>query len=297
MIDRWKYFELKVHMKGGGGGGGGAGVVDYPDYMKDFHEGVLGDGAVTSTITEIMDAALGNSPFTAEVAYDPDTPIAAMSAAVVDLDTLVALLSSGTGLDTLVSEVLDEDRLDDAVDEFSADLAARLTVEVLPRFEAGMRDINAVTSAAFAIGRAVIEEGQTREVSKFSAGLHLKAFGDDALRLIALKLEYQKFLSSMDIEVNRMKIVAKKEESDTNLKISESDALWDLELFQYGSNVLASIGGGVANSKVKGPSTASSVIGGALSGVAAGAMVGSSMGNPLIGAIAGGVLGAGVSLL
>lgn len=297
MIDKWHYFELKVNMKGGGGGG--AGVVDYPDYMKDYHEAILGDGVLTSDVTDIMEAAQGNSPFATAVAYNPSIPVSEMDLTVSTLETLVALLSSGTGLDTLISNVLDEDRLDDAVDEFSDDLAARLTAEVIPRFEAGMRDINAVTSSAFAIGRAVIEEGQTREVGKFSAGLHLKAFGDDALRLIALKLEYQKALSHLSIEANRLQIVAYKEEADTNIKINESDALWDLQVFQYGSNVLASIGGGTVDPNLKEPSTARSVIGGALSGAAAGAMVGATTGpyGAAIGGVVGGVLGAASALL
>jgi len=299
MLDKWKYFELKVNMKGGGGGGGGAGVVDYPAYMKTYHEGVLGDGAVTDTVTEVIEALSGNSPFATATAYNPSTQVSEMDLAVSTLETLVELMGTSTDLNTLVSNVLDESRLDDAVDEFSADLAARLTTEVLPRYEAGMRDINAVTSSAFAIGRAVIEEGQTREVSKFSAGLHLKAFGDDALRLVALRLESQRALAQLDIESNRLQIVALKEQIDTNLKIDEADALWDIQLFQYGSNVLASIGGGTVDPNLKEPSTARSVIGGALSGVAAGAMVGSTVPGlgTAAGALAGGVLGAAAALL
>ena len=294
MLINWQNFELRIHKKGGGGGGG-AGVIDYPDYMETFHGNILnnaGGDTMTSSIVDIMNAALGSSPFATEVAYDPDVPIAAMEAAVGDLDTLVALLSSGTGLDDIISNVLSDSRIDDAVDEYSLDLGNRLIVEVLPRFEAGMHDINAVVSSAFPLGRAVIEDGQTRQVAKYSADLHMKAFGDDALRLVMFKLESQRALSAMVIEANRMKIVAKKEETDINLKIDESDALWDLELYQYGSNVLASIGSGVANPKLKGPSTAQSVIGGALSGAAAGTMI-----NPGWGTVIGGVLGAAAGLL
>jgi len=296
----WKRFELKVFKKGSGGGG--TGIVEYPGYMEDFHHDMLdggGAGAMSVDVADIMDVAIGNSPFTGETAYDPDASITGMENAVTDLDTLVALLSAGTGLDALVSNVLSQDRLDDAVDEFSADLGNRLTAEVLPRFEAGMRNINAVVSSAFVIGRASIEEGQTREVGKFSAGIHLKAFGDDALRLIALKMEYQKALTGLDIETNRMKIVAKKEETDHNIKLSEADALWDLELFAYGYNTLSSIGGGISNPKLKEPSTTRSAIGGALTGMASGAMVGSAVPGigTAVGAVAGGALGAAAALL
>ena len=178
--------------------------------------------------------------------------------------------------------------------EYTADFDARLTSEVLPRFEAGMRDINAVTSSAFAIGRALIEENQDRQVAKFSSDLHLKAFSDDAIKVIGMKLEFQRAASAMIAEANRIKIVAKKEENDINIKLGEKDALWDLEIYQYGSNVMASIGGGVSNPGAKGPSTAQSVIGGAMSGAATGAMV--SNGNP-VATVIGGVLGAATGFL
>ena len=300
--NKWKNFELKIHKKGGGGGGG-AGVVDYPEHMKNWHNHTLchaGVDTVTSSMTDVMNAALGSDPYTGENAYNPDADLAVMLTSVGDLDTLVTLLSSGTGLDAIIADVLSDSRIDNAVDEYSLDLGDRLTSEVIPRFESGMRDINAVVSSAFAIGRGIIEVAQTRQVAKYSADLHMKAWGDDALRLIALKLEYQKILSQMVVEANRIKIVAKKEEAGVNLEIDEGAATWDLEIFQHGANLLASIGGGtMVPGETKGKSQASSAIGGAMMGAAAGALVGAeigAVGGPW-GAAIGAVLGAASALL
>lgn len=287
----------------GGGGGGTSGRVDFPDYMKDWHGIALDDGGVdtvNTSITDVMNAAIGASPFVGAAAYPPDTPVGYMVAAPTALQTLVDLLSAGTGLDDIISGFLDGSRIDDAVTEFSEDLGNRLTSEVLPRFEAGMRDINGVLSSAFVIGRAIIEDGQTRQVAKYGADLHLKAFGDDAIKIIQMKLEFQKVVSSLIIEANRLKIVAKKEEADGNLKIDESDALWDLEVYKYGGNLLASISGAnISSQRHQGSSTASSVIGGTLSGAAAGAFIGMETGmwGGPAGAIGGAILGAGMGLL
>ena len=67
--------------------------------------------------------------------------------------------------------------------EIAADVAAfgtvmddRFTTEIQPRFEAGMRDINAVMSSAFAIGRAIIEGMNNRDVAQFQGELRYKAF-------------------------------------------------------------------------------------------------------------------------
>lgn len=278
-----------------GGGGGGSGAVSYPAYMQTVHNDWLdntGVDTISDSITDVMNSALGNSPWLAQSAYDPDTDIAAMITAEGLLQTLVDLLSSGTTLDALVTNVLDESRIDDLVDEFEADAAARLTSTILPRFRRGMQDINAVVSSAFVIGEAVIEAEQERNVNKFSAELHAKAGVDSALQLVNLKLEYQRIASAMLTEIYRMKIVAKKEENEVEMKIDESDALWDLEVFQYGANLLAGIGGGTANPNTKQPTTTQSVIGGALSGAAAGAMVGGPTG-----AVVGGILGAASGFL
>jgi len=290
-----------------GGGGGGSGEVSYPNYMETVHNDWLdntGVDTITSSITDVMDTALGNSPWAAQAAYDPDTDITAMIAAEDLLQDLVDLLSTGTTLDTLISNVLDETRIDDLVDEYEADAAARLAATILPRFRRGMQDINAVVSSAFAIGEAVIEAEQERNVNKFSAELHMKTGLDAAIQVIQMKLEYQRIASAMLTEIYRMKIVAKKEENETEMKIDESDALWDLEVFQYGANLLAGIGGGTSNPNTKQPSMAQSVIGGAMSGAAAGGMMGSAIGGSVMGMgagpfgmIAGGVLGAASALL
>lgn len=289
-------------MGGNSGGGGGSGAVSYPTYMQDAHSDWLDDSGgdtLTESMASVMEAAIGNSPWTAQAAYDPDTDIAAILASGTTLQALVTLLSSGTTLDTLIADVLDESRIDDAVTEFAADLDARLTSEVIPRFERGMQDINAVVSSAFVIGRALIEEGQDRQVAKYSADLHMKAFSDDAIRVIQLKLEYQKVATSIIAELYRIKIVAKKEQNAVDMDVDDRDAKWDLEVFQYGANMLAGIGGGTGNTSKPGPSQVQSAIGGALSGAAAGAMVGSAVPGygTAAGAVVGGVLGAASAFL
>lgn len=279
--------------KGSGGGGGGSGKIEYPAHITTFHGNVLGTGALTAaelTMDSAMVAALGASPWVGQAAYDPDGDIVDLLAAPNTLQTLVTLLSTGTSLDTLISNVLDESRIDDVVTEYTADLDAHFLANVVPRFEAGMRDINAVVGSAFPIGRAILEENQDRQVARFSAELHNKAFSDDAIKVIGLKLEYQRVVSAMLLEGYRMKIVAKKEQTDLDMKIDEFDAEWDLNVFQFGANLLAAPGGGTSNPHIKTPSTTQSVIGGAMSGAAAGTMISPGWGTAIgaaLGAAAG----------
>ena len=312
------YFErylAKLPSFGGGGdgGGGSSGRVSYPPYMEGWHGDVLNQTTdiINISVTDAMNAAFGNSPFTVETAYDPNVEVAAILAASSDLDYLVDLLSKGTGLDTLVSSVLDnsrvttaiadfDDAITDLVNQVSIDLTSVVAVNQIPKFEAGMRDIGAVVSSAFPIGRAIIDKevvNQTAKIAgelrlqqaKFASDLHNKVFSETALAIIQLKLQYQYQLSALAIEANRLKIVAKKEEVDTNLEIVKVDATWDLEVFKYGSNVLGSIAGTAVSqgSNLHTGSSVGSAIGGAFSGVAAGAMIGGGPGGAIIGGLLG----------
>lgn len=318
-----KYLAKIPSIGGGGstGGGGSSGQVDYPQYMKGWHENLLSHASVDApslSVTDAMNAAwTAGSPFTGETAYDPDPEVAAILVASNDLDDLVDLLSQGTGLDALVSSILDDSRVATAITDFdnvitdithlvNADLVNAVALNQIPEFEAGMRDIGAVVSSAFPIGKGIINKAvvdQTAKIAgelrlqqvKFAADLHTSKFAENALAVVQLKLQYQYQLSALTIEANRLKIVAKKEEVDTNLKLVEVDATWDLEVFKYGANVLGSIAGTATNqgSNLQTGSSVGSAIGGALSGAAAGAALGAmkgSIGGPA-GAAIGGVLG------
>ena len=286
-----------------GGGGSSSGKVSHSAYLETIHNDWLdntGVDTITSSMTDVMDTAQGASPWAAQVAYDPDTAITAMTDSVAALQTMVTLLSNGTTLDTLIADILDDARIDTVVDEYAADLDARLAAEVLPRFRRGMQDINAVVSSAFVIGAALIEVGQDRQVAKFSADIHNKAASDDALKVIELKLNYQQIATHAIAEINRIKIVAKKEENEVAMTIDNKDAIWDMEVFQFGSNLLAGIGGGTLVPGSGGPSTAQSVIGGAISGAASGAMIAGASSGAIAGPVGMGVgafLGAASGLL
>jgi len=290
-------------MGSAGGGGSGSGAVEYPAYIEMIHSDWLNHGigvdTIDESVTDIMNASLGNSPFVTAAAYDPTTPISEIINAPDLLQTLVTLLSNGTGLDDLIENVLDETRITDSVTAFSTDLTNKADADIYPRFEAGMRDIGAVMGSAFVIGRANIAEKIVNDVAKYEGELRYRAWGQDVIQVIDMKLRYQQVVSQFIIEANRVKIVASKEQVDTDVKYDEADAVWDLSVFQYGANVMASVAGGTASPAQKQPSTAQSMIGGAMSGAAAGALVGSAVPGigTLAGAMAGGALGAAGGLL
>lgn len=100
------------------------------------------------------------------------------------------------------------------------------------------------------------------------------------------------------VEAKRIKIVAKKEEVTEQTDFDDREALWEMQTFAFGGNLLASIAGGVhQNQQV--PNKAMTALSGALSGAAAGAAVGAGFGGvgAPVGAAAGVLVGVGTALL
>lgn len=303
--------------KGGGGGGGGtSGKVDYPDYMKIMHTNLLTGASVvdtantpfdpTTNLFTAIDNAVATSPYSGEDAYDPDADITTFLAALAVFSGDVTSFDPTWGtysalVETAVDLIIDDTEVD-AVTQAHADiLDDRLTTDVLPRFQTGMRDINAVISSSFVIGQSILEAFNTREVANFDAKLRLQNYGaklqmvsagvKDSIMLQQLSLQFSESVFRNTAESYRIKVVMKKEELDEHLDILDNDYRWGLELYQYGSNAIGSMAGSAVGAG-KTPTKFATVLGGALSGAATGATM--SGGNPIAagaGAIIGGIGG------
>lgn len=308
--------------KGSSGGGGSSGKVDYPEYMKsmqlDMMCGGYAEGGVTYTtsffdgedsLLSLIHAGVATSPYSGETAYDPDADIATFVAAIALMSTDLAAAGTWSSYVDVIAAKVDSDYYNEtAITAVTAAHAAvlddRLQSDVLPRFQSGMRDINAVVSSSFVVGQAILEAFNTREVADFDAKLRLQNYGQrqqlisdgvkDNLHLLQLKLGYRDSIAKTTLEAMRIKVVMKGEELDNQLDIDDKDYRWGIELFQTGANVLGSISGSAVSTQ-KMPSKGASALGGALSGAAAGAMLGAQTGNPYgvaIGAVIGGIGGA-----
>lgn len=296
------------------GGGSSSGRIDFPDHMKVVHQDWLdqtGTDTIESSMVDSMNDALGGSPYTSMTAYDPSTPLTAMDTAVGAFNTRVDALDPDGDWETMVDSVVakadaavfDDTYVNADIAAFRAELEDQLTNTVLPRFQAGLRDVNAVMSSAFVIGESIIEGMLTNDVTKYGTDLRLKLNiqrndfivkgVESVLRNLYAIAELEKNVAHYTIESQRMRVAALKEKKDTENSILVKNGRWDLETYQYGANLLAAIGGGtVVPSSADGPSSLQSAIGGALSGAAVGAAVG--QGNGWItggGALLGGLLG------
>lgn len=291
-----------------------SGAVDFPDYMKEVHEDWMRQSAdvVTSSITDLINAAVAASPYDSKTAYDPTTNLNAMSAAVTALNSRVDAIdpdgdwaAAVTAAETAFDGVIDTDFYDDQAEEFYNYMNDTLDNTIIPTFKGGMRDVNAVMSSAFVIGESVIRAFALRDANKYLADIKQKmqmakvdSVFKGAERIIQSQLaqvELEKAVTHYTMEVNRMTIASEKDETDGNLAIAIGQEKWAFDAYQYGANVLAAISGGTsgANTGASAPSSTQSAIAGALAGAAMGSQI---SGNWQGGAI-GGIIGLGLSLL
>jgi len=191
-----------------GGGGGASGKVDFPEYMKLFHEEFLTNGGTPVCPTgyaldELLSAALqANSPFYGRNAYNPDGDISTVQSRMSAHNTLVdgrdAKTSWSSFVDTSVTkatsaipttdldltDVLASDAISNVVNAVSgisipSSVVTSFGNSTLGRyrrgvaeFAAGMADINAVMSSAFIWGLAELEMDRLRGINDYEIQLN-----------------------------------------------------------------------------------------------------------------------------
>lgn len=299
---------------GSSGGGSTSGTVDYPDYMKNYHEDFL---EVAWTIVQ-EDQQLG-SPYAGFSTSSPNvtfgfggwwmSPVSALQQFnSYSIGSNVCEMAAKSCLD-----VIELTGLPDRISEYTADmstaLSERLTSEVLPRFEAGMRDIGAVCSSAFAIGQANMENTNTRIVGRTDAEArlqHLNFYMNSwltltqqqrqlATQLTTSESERHRLITVVALEIARLYTAARYDVDIVNAEMASKDRRWDMENLQYAANILAGISGAAVT---RGTEVNQSSLGGAISAMASGAAMGAMVGAPTgIGAPIGAAIGAGLGLL
>lgn len=318
MIHRGELGELELRCGLGGGGGGQSGKVEYPTYLQTRHASWLAiqpNGsspvAMTQSMVDAMNTAFSYNPYTGVVAYDPTDAINIVSGIASTMvnygyeSSLTAAFSFmndvAAALDTIVSSESAARIIADKA-AYAAMVEAEVESSILPKFQRGMQNINAVQSSSYVVGEALIWASVTRDINKFNADLMLRSFSernqlivhfaDMVIKKTLAANEFYRVILHAVTEYERVKIVAFKEKADRQVELDVHEATWCMEAYKYGGNVMAAISGAAATVNSYGGGTASA-IGGAISGVGAGAAIGSAIPGvgSGIGAVIGGISG------
>lgn len=296
----------------GGSGGGSSGQVDYPDYMKEYHQSWL------SEMDVYTDSLINQNPYMTATAFNPDGSLEQVASTLATFSAIVTALDGYADWQTshdIVSGKFTTPviNIQEQTNAYSAIADNSIMTRVLPQFKRGMQNVGASMGSAFVIGEAIIWANRDRDLSKFQTDLTLKnadllmqnrqLIGQSVqviMQSLAQEAELYKAFTHYMMEFNRIRIVAKSEESTNNLEYDVKYAKWPVGAFIEAGNLLASISGtAIATDANKGPNKVTSALAGGISGAAAGASLGASYGTAggPWGAAIGGIIGAGAGLL
>jgi len=157
------------------------------------------------------------------------------------------------------------------VSDYEDSVQARLSGE-LSKMGGAMADINAVHSSAFAVAEALIRSETQKDINKYEHDLTMdqyrtivdtgvkaqleaivkKHMARDAYISQSVAEMNKIFLAQLDAEKQKTilyhdyyfkKIIAMKEQVSENLAIDAKDAMWDMEVFAKGGNMIAALSG------------------------------------------------------
>lgn len=283
--------------KGGGGGGGGDYVVTarYAPYVEAKHSAFLDEVQAQRIV-----AIAGGSPY---LTYEDVEVEEAFFGAGYTISSFPSLYDMyGKFIAGLDIEVLWEQSFQDTVNSpairalVSAEaelLDDDIEANILPRFQTGMRDIGAVMSSSYIVGKAIIEDARAKALAKFDAELRYRLVPVAQDRW-SKHLDWNQQTIRMYAELMKLYYSARHDVDEMNFQMKARNALWPFTVLEYERAAIGALQGATTTSRSSaGSSGSQNVIGGALSGAAAGALIGSVVPGvgTLMGAAVGGVLG------
>lgn len=248
------------------GGGGFAGKIDFPAYMRTFHNNYLIDNA--QALIPILLA--GASPYNAAFAYDPDTDIDLVQERVDTFGEAADAIDPSadtTGFFEDAATVVDAELMPDT---YITDLATSFETANKPAylrginsFTAGMSDINAVHNSSFIIGLALMESQFQNQIDQFTSQLEMQRDQARSSAILGLtqvmaslyqmKLSQLSTMSSVQMEQGRFVVAAKQNQYDKDIELDVRDLLWDFDVLDRGGMVLGAINGAPAAPNPPGP--------------------------------------------
>lgn len=276
--------------KSGGGGGDTEVKARYAKYVEEHHSRLLdlySDNidlelekdtpfADVETIDFVQSGMFGNK---GQQLSDYPSIYGLMKLFVIDNDI-------GGLFNTILNSVMDNPTIDNQVSAHGDFLDDEITENSIPRYVTGMRDMNAVVSSSFVIGKSLIETARTKAISRYDAEIRTKLY-PIALQRWQVQVEWLSKVIPTYMEMYKLYITSYMDAENYNRELAVKDDLWKFTILDNYRVAIGTMQGAMNTATdVKGASTGQKAIGGAVSGAAAGMMIG----GPVGGAI-GGVLG------
>ncbi len=270
----------------GGSSSGGTSTVRYAPYIETEHKAFL-----TQT-NAYVDLLIDDSPYADFTDLDVDDGFFGVGYTLTSFPALYDLYGkfmAGLDVEALWRQVytatVEGSEVNDMVSAESALLDDEIEETSLPRFQLGMRNVNAVHTSSFVIGKALIESAKVKQLAKTDSELRYKMVSVAADRW-KTHLAWNESVTKFYPELLKLFVSAKMDVDNHNYEFKKQDALWPFTILDFHKANLGALQGAVSTASGSGTSKTQSAIGGALSGAGMGFAIGG-----WAGAAVGGVLG------
>lgn len=278
------------------GGSGDQKVTTYmhqAQFIEDAHQVLIW------AIGNEMDDDLTFPPFQWFVPVDIDSAVLGVGFALSSFPSLYDMYGkfmAGLDVDALFDQIFLQTTsgplITNLVAEQATELADDIEVNALPRYEAGMRDINAVMSSSFVIGRSNIEVGRIKALSKFDAELRYKMIPVAGERWRG-HLDWNKAVIEIYAQIIKLYVSGKIDIAEQWAEIDLKQRLWDYTIIDNLRLAIGATSGGhrTSTDALGGkPTQTQKAIGGAMTGAAIGTEINAGWGTA-IGAVVGAAAG------
>lgn len=298
-------------MGGSDDSGNSTSTMHYAEFWENALSDMLnhsGEDSIDKSVYQAINDALGGSPYGGGVFLDPAVGYFGSGYGLGDFPSLFDMYGkfmAGVDVHTLWEQTYAGLTSSPAVGGVIAAEGNRLSDDYeqvqYPRLHAGLRDIGAVHSSAFAMGRALLEFSRSRNLEDFSAKTQL-ALLDTSTKMWGPHLDWNRAVVESYHALQQGFQSNQREANSQNMEFAAKDGLWDLSLYEYGRAVLGAISGadGTSENPLAEPSQVQKSVAGAASGAAiGGALAGASSGTVSgpVGIAIGAVLGLAMSFM
>ena len=279
-------------MGSSGGSSKGSSTVRYAPYIETEHKAFL-----TQT-NAYVDLLINDSPYADFTELDVDDGFFGVGYTLTSFPALYDLYGkfmAGLDVEALWRQVYNATvggpEVNDMVSAESALLDDEIEETSLPRFQLGMRNVNAVHTSSFVIGKALIESAKIKQLAKTDSELRYKMVSVAADRW-KTHLAWNESVTKFYPELLKLFVSAKMDIDVHNYELKKQNALWPFTVLDFHKANLGALQGAISTASGSGSSTTQKAIGGALSGAGMGFALasGTAVGGPM-GALAGGVIG------
>lgn len=285
----------------GGGGGDSEQTVRFAPYLEEAHGRILDHRGSDYPVISFVDAfneAAGASPYSEYAQVEVNEGYFGAGYVASDFPSLWDMFGKFmAGLDVhdvwgqIYEDVIQGPEIENAISAQSALIQDDIDTTVMPKFLAGMRDINSVQATTFVIGKAIIQDTHVKAINKFASQIKIHAITISNEQW-AKHLDWNASVISTFSEMFKLYYASKLDMDRANLEYQAKDGMWDINLFENARGILGAMSGAAASSGGGNePSQTQKAIGGAATGAAAGAAFGPW------GAAIGGVIGLALSFL